>query len=132
MSITKESIIFLIREKEQEKAKLERELNELKIQLADIILGEEQAGENPEIPAKEETEEDNGLTTFVTVCFKSGGKTYDYIWDGAGASEEVRVGDTVKVEARWGGLSTADVVGVRKGLLEDEEHAYKCAYPLEY
>lgn len=99
-------------------------IDALKIELADIILNSENQGE-------EQESEDCNLRTMVSVEFKEGGKSYDYMWD---STKPVAIGDTVKVERKWGGFSHVTVVDVFKADLEKGEYAdidYKSAYPMD-
>ena len=100
-----------------------KEIVELKIELADIIL----RGDADEIDAA--PAENERMIRFVGVTFKPGGKVYDYIWNGP---EEAKVGDTVQVEGRWNGWTEVEVVSVfRKTADQCGDEDYKCAYPAE-
>lgn len=107
----------LIREKESEKARIEQAIAALKIDLADLILAED---EKPKKPAS---------TVFVSVQFKDGAKSYDYIWAG---ESEIKAGELVEVECPWGGTKHAKVVSVsaepQSNLSMDR---YKRAFPVE-
>jgi len=118
----------LIEDKEQAKedfrlayeeaiAKLDADISKLKIELADVVLSEQNAGDD----------NTKNQRTFVSVKFNDKGKTYDYLWD---SEKEVNVGDTVEVESRWHGMQTVEVVGVFKEDVGYMDYDYKSAYPL--
>lgn len=110
-----------IREKEQARAALDKEISQLKIELADIVL-------SCENESRREPEESEKVTTFVAVRFNGRGKTYDYIWDGP---ESPEVGDTVQVETKWNGQTNVEVVSVFQKPTDLCDGDYKCAYPIE-
>lgn len=112
-------IKLLIKEKEQVKAAIDKEIVELKVELADIIL---RADEKDAEPA-----ENKSMIRFVGVVFKSGGVVYDYIWNGPGVPA---IGDTVQVESKWNSWTEVEVVNVfQKPADQCDDKDYKCAYP---
>lgn len=117
---TMDEVKRLIREKEQAKAALDKEINQLKIELADLVLSEDKA------PVTEP--ESERMIRFVGVTFKPGGKVYDYIWNG---TDDAKVGDTVQVEGRWNGWTEVEVVSFFRKPADACDGDYKCAYPIE-
>lgn len=101
---------------EKSVADVDKHINELKIRLADIILN--RSGSDGEAVRQK---------TFVSVKFNDNGKTYDYLWD---SQEDVKVGDSVQVENRWGGMQMVEVVRVFKEYAEYMDYDYKSAYPV--
>ena len=118
---TMDDIKRLIREKEQAKATIDKEIVALKIELANIVLSEDEG--SPELAAENEK-----MICFVGVTFKPGGKVYDYIWNGPGVA---MTGAKVSVEARWGGWTEVEVVRVFTKPADACEGDYKCAYPAD-
>ena len=112
----------LIEQKEAQRAAIDKEIEALKIELANIVLNDMDEGRD-----KRETSVEN-IVTLVSVSFNGNGKTYDYIWAG---DEEVHEGDTVMVETKWGAGKTVEVVRVHKQLWFAALDEYKHAYPAE-
>lgn len=110
----------LIREKEQAKADIDKEIEKLKIELADLVLSVD------EVPVPET--ESERMIRFVGVTFKPNGKVYDYIWNGP---DDAKVGDTVQVEGRWNGWTEVEVVNFFRKPADECDGDYKCAYPVE-
>ena len=120
MAITRiEDIITLIKQFEQEKAAIDREIEKLKIELADIILREPDSDTVPVHP---------DCVILVYVEFKKGGKVYDYLWEG---DRDIKVGDTVKVETRGGHMTVVTVVDITEVPIDQfRPEAFKPAFPL--
>lgn len=106
----------LTEEYEKNYFEIKKVIDTLKIEFADIVL---------------ESEADDCKTyTMVSVEFKEGGKTYDYLWNN---KEPVAIGDTVEVENKWGNIRQVTVKNVFKINAVDVEFAemdYKNAYPI--
>lgn len=106
----------LTEEYEKNYFEIKKVIDTLKIEFADIVL---------------ESEADDCKTyTMVSVEFKEGGKTYDYLWNN---KEPVAIGDTVEVENKWGDIRQVTVKNVFKINAVDVEFAemdYKNAYPI--
>ena len=112
----------LTEEYEKKASEIKKNIDVLKIELADIVLNSE--NEEPVKP-------NNNFYTMVSVEFKEGGKTYDYVWD---SIKSIAVGDTVNIDGKWGGIKGAKVVKVFKMNAVDVDFAeieYKCAYPAD-
>lgn len=111
----------LTEEYEKKALEIKKNIDALKIELADIFLNNE---------SKEAGTKSN-FYTMVSVEFKEGGKTYDYVWD---SIKSIAVGDTVNIDGKWGGIKGAKVVKVFKMSAADVDFAeieYKCAYPVD-
>lgn len=112
----------LTEEYEKKSLEIKKNIDVLKIELADIFLNSE--SEEPEKP-------NSNFYIMVSVEFKEGGKTYDYVWN---STKSVAVGDTVNIDGKWGGIKGAKVVKVFKMSAADVDFAeieYKCAYPTD-
>lgn len=111
----------LIEQKEAQKVAIDKEIEALKIELANIVLND-----MDKEPVAQEVLDDD-MVTFVGVRFNNGGKVYDYIWAG---EKEIREGDSVLVSTKWGTEKVVEVVQVHKGIW-DGSIEYKHAYSVE-
>lgn len=104
---------------------IQEAINALKIELADLVL----QGEDPTsiIPGPIEVVNAEKVT-IVSVKFKDNGKTYDYLWH---SDKEVKIGDKVQVDCRWGGLQEVEVVNVCTIDNTSNTTAWANAYPVD-
>lgn len=109
---------------EDEMQDIQSKINALKLELADLVL----QGENPHLIIPGPIEVVNAARiTIVNIKFNESGKTYDYIWD---SDEEVKIGDIVEVENRWGGFQQVEVVNVCTVNNTDNTTAWAKAHPI--
>ena len=110
---------------EKEIQNIREKINALKIELADLVL----QGEDPNsiIPGLIEVVNAEKVT-IVSVKFKDNGKTYDYLWH---SDKEVKIGDKVQVDCRWGGLQEVEVVNVCIIDNTSNTTAWANAYPVD-
>lgn len=104
---------------------IQEAINALKIELADLVL----QGEDPNLIIPGPIEVVNAeKVTIVNVKFKDNGKTYDYLWH---SDKEVKIGDKVQVDCRWGGLQEVEVVNVCTIEHTSNTTAWANAYPID-